>query len=247
MHIRADLDNPKSLRPISKLINRDAIIYYFAPPPNEGTNDPRMENFLASLGTPPQKIIYISTSGVYGNCNGEWITEEHPTNPQATRSQRRLAAENALKQWCKGHQVASVILRVGGIYGPGRLPIERLKKGMTILKKELAPYSNRIHADDLAAICVAARNTPDTHTLYNVSDGHPTTMSDYFISVANSAGLPIPDEIDWETAQQTLSPAMLSYLNESKRLDNSKVLEELKISLKYPTLSDGLKGCGLDG
>ncbi|MFC1749325.1 SDR family oxidoreductase [Pseudomonadota bacterium] len=246
LHIRADLDKPASLRPLSKLINRDAIVYYFAPPPNEGAADPRMESFLSALEAPPKKIIYISTSGVYGDCHGEWITEERPTKPDTPRSQRRLAAEIALQQWCTSNRVASVILRVGGIYAPNKLPLERLKAGMNVLQRDHAPFSNRIHADDLANICFAANHCPHDHAIYNVSDGHPSTMSDYFITVANSAGLAPPNEIDWKTAQETLSPAMLSYLNESKRLDSSKVLKELEVSLKYPTLNDGLRACGLN-
>ena len=243
-HIRADLDQPESLK---GLPTTAATLYYTAPPPAHGDSDPRMVNLLAAIDDerPPHRIVYISTSGIYGDCNGEWVDETRPANPQTPRSQRRLAAEQTLQQWGEEHGVATVILRVGGIYGPGRLPLERLRHGMTILQHDIAPYSNRIHADDLAQVCVAAAHAPRQHVIYNVSDSHPTTMSDYFILVAAAAGLPQPREVDWQTAQQTMSAEMLSYLHENKRLDNHHMVEELKVTLKYPSLEEGLKACGL--
>lgn len=139
--------------------------------------------------------------------------------------------------------MASVILRVGGIYGPGRLPLERLKQGMTILRRDLAPLSNRIHADDLAMVCQAAVKAPDQHSIYNVCDNQASSMSDYFIRVAKHAGLPAPIEVDWQQAETELSAVMLSYLHESRRMDNSKMLNELQIELTYPDLESGLSAC----
>lgn len=244
-HIRADLDQPATL---TGLPTANAVIYFTAPPPAQGSADPRMKNFLAAIDPTalPQRFIYISTSGVYGDCNGEWIDESRPLNPQQPRSQRRVAAEETLIAWAIEHNVATVILRVGGIYGPGRLPLERLRNGMTILQRDIAPWSNRIHADDLARVCVAAAHAPQRHAVYNVSDGHPTTMSDYFIRVAEAGGLPAPREVDWTTAEQTMSAEMLSYLHEAKRLDNSRMLRELNLTLLYPTLTEGLKACGIE-
>ncbi len=244
-HICANLDQPETLKQLQDVPTRQATVYYFAPPPAEGTDDPRLTHFLGALAAPPQHIIYISTSGVYGDCHGEWVDESRPVNPDTPRSQRRYAAEQALQHWCADHGTCLTILRVGGIYAAERLPLQRIAQGMTILKRNIAPYSNRIHADDLASACYAAAQKPQNYAVYNVSDGHPTTMSDYFIEVAKAAGLPMPVEVDWETAQQTLSPAMLSYLNESKRLDNRKMLEALEVTLAYPTLADGLKACEL--
>ena len=243
-HLRADLDQPTTL---TALPTAEAILYITTPPPPQGERDPRIDNLLAAIDPTalPERIIYISTSGVYGDCHGNWVDEHHPTQPQAARSKRRLAAEQTLTEWTQRHAVATTLLRVGGIYGLGRLPLERLRQGMNILKRELAPYSNRIHADDLAQVCVAAAQAPEQHALYNVSDGHPTTMSDYFIRVADAAQLPAPNEIDWQTAEQTLSAEMLSYLHESKRLDNRKMLQALGVTLDYPTLTEGLKACGL--
>ncbi len=133
-HICADLDRPATL---TQLPTANAIVYFTTPPPVQGNDDPRMKNFLAAIDPAalPQRIVYISTSGVYGDCNGEWVDESHPVNPQAPRSQRRLAAEQALTQWATQHNAATVILRVGGIYGPGRLPLERLLKKFCSNKK----------------------------------------------------------------------------------------------------------------
>ncbi len=171
------------------------------------------------------------------------MTEASPLKPSTDRSKRRLAAEQTLTQWSKQHHVASVILRVGGIYGPGKLPLQRLKQGMTILRRDDAPFSNRIHADDLAMICQAAAQAPNQHCIYNICDNQPSSMSDYFIRVADHAGLPPPIEVDWQQAEAEFSAVMLSYLHESRRLDNSKMLNELQVKLAYPDLESGLNAC----
>ncbi len=241
-HIQANLDQVASL---SACPTRQAIVYYFAPPPQHGEIDSRLENFLAAIQTDalPKRFIYISTSGVYGDCGGGWVTETSPLKPSTGRSKRRLAAEQTLRHWAKQHHVASVILRVGGIYGPGKLPLQRLQQGMTILSRHVAPVSNRIHADDLARICQAAVNAPNQHNIYNICDNHASSMSDYFIRVAEHAGLPAPSEVGWQQAETALSPTMLSYLRESRRMDNSKMLNELQVTLTYPDLESGLKAC----
>ncbi len=241
-HIQADLDQASSL---SGLPTKQAIVYYFAPPPLQGETDTRLENFLAAIETNalPKCFIYISTSGVYGDCQGQWVTETSPLKPGTDRSRRRLAAEQVLGQWAGQHKVTNVILRVGGIYGPSKLPLERLRQGMTVLRRDIAPYSNRIHADDLAMICQAAANTSGQQHVYNVCDNLASSMSDYFIRVAKHAGLPAPIEIDWPQAETELSPVMLSYLRESRRMDNSKMLNELQITLAYPGLESGLEAC----
>lgn len=241
-HIQADLDKPETLH---ELPTAAATIYFFAPPPPQGEHDTRMQNFLAAIADDalPQRIVYISTSGVYGDCQGNWVTEQSPTKPETERAVRRLAAEQTLQQWADNHNVNTVILRVGGIYGPGRLPLERLRGGMSVLHRDLAPWSNRIHADDLAQVCLAAAAATAKHAIYNVADNQPSTMSDYFIAVAEKAGLPAPKELDWQQAETELSPAMLSYLHESRRMDNSKMLRELNVELAYPSLEEGLYAC----
>ncbi len=220
-------------------------IYYFAPPPSGGETDPRMTGFLRGLrsDSPPRRIVYISTSAVYGDCQGAWITEAQPLHPATPRGRRRLDAERQLMAWCGETGCEWVLLRVPGIYGPGKLPLERLRQGLPVLREADAPYTNRIHVDDLAAICVAAMASRHGNTVYNVSDGHPSNMTDYFFRVADAAGLPRPAEVSREEARHVLSPGMLSFLNDSRRMDNTRLLRELGISLQYPDLDAGLASC----
>ena len=225
----ADLDKPDTLKrqPID-----GTIVYYFAPPPSTGGS-------INSLF--PTKVIYISTTGVYGDCRGEWVDEQRPPNPQTDRAKRRLDAENQLVKWCQREGVSVVRLRVPGIYHPDRLPIEALRRGRPVLWVKEAPYTNRIHADDLAQICLAAADRGVAGEVYNVADNDVSTMSEYFIKIADALYLPRPQEISWQEAEQQLSPTMLSYLKESRRINNRKMLNELGVRLLYPTLDDGLK------
>jgi len=220
-------------------------IYYFAPPPPAGETDPRMTRFLRGLDRdiPPRRIVYISTSAVYGDCGGAWITEEQPLKPATARGRRRLDAERQLMAWCGESGCEWMLLRVPGIYGPGKLPLARLRQGLPVLREADAPYTNRIHVDDLAAICVAAMSSRHSNTVYNVSDGHPSNMTDYFFRVADAAGLPRPPEVSREEAQRVLSPGMLSFLKDSRRMHNTRLLEQLEISLQYPDLDAGLAAC----
>ena len=239
---QADLDNPESLK---HLPTRQALVYYFAPPPANGQLDSRMENFLNAITTDnlPSKLIYISTSGVYGDQQGKLIDEQTPTNPQVDRAKRRYHAETLLQLWHEQTQVPIVILRVGGIYGPGRLPLQRLKDQVPMLHENLSPQTNRIHADDLAQICMAAATKGRAGEIYNVSDGTNSNMTEYFNTIADFCNLPRPPLVDWDEAEKTISKGMLSYLKESRKMDNSKMLNELEVELKYPTLKDGLKTC----
>jgi nucleoside-diphosphate-sugar epimerase len=218
---------------------------YFAPPPSSGVQDTRMRGVLEVLDNTsrPQRIVYISTSAVYGDCRGDWITEEQPVQPATSRGLRRLDAERQLQAWAAHHHVEWVILRVPGIYGPGKLPLERLRKGLPVLREADSPYTNRIHADDLAAICVAALDSEHHDAVYNVSDGHPSTMTDYFFRVADAAGLPRPPVVAREEAQLVLSEGMLSFLQDSRRMSNKKLLRDLRVTLRYPDLETGLRSC----
>ena len=237
--MEANLDDPATLKDLP-LAN--ALVYYFAPPPATGTTDPRMGHFLAAIDPAnlPRRIICISTSGVYGDRSGEVGNEDTPPNPQEDRACRRYDAEQQLRRFGEEHGVAVVILRVGGIYGPGRLPRKRLEDRIPIIHEHLAPSTNRIHAEDLAQICVAAARRGRADTVYNVSDGTDSNMTEYFNTVADFLKLPRPPTIDWEEAKRTLSTGMLSYLKESRRMDNRRMLEELGVELQYPTLETGL-------
>jgi nucleoside-diphosphate-sugar epimerase len=220
-------------------------IFYFAPPPRAGADDPRMAGFLAALDEQPRprRLVYISTSAVYGDCHGEWITEAQALNPATPRGVRRLAAERCVQAWAASRGVQWIILRVPGIYGPGKLPLARLEKGLPVLREADAPWTNRIHVDDLAAVCVAAMASEHTNTVYNVSDGCPSNMTDYFFRVADAAGLPRPPAVSRAEAEQVLSAGMLSFLRDSRRMDNHRMLEELEIELQYPDLAAGLAAC----
>jgi len=236
------LDQPETL---PHLPVENAIVYYFAPPPSYGTEDLRMKAFTSKIDKPPcpKTVVLISTTGVYGDCKGEWVTEDRPAAPIADRAKRRLSAEKELAAWGKRTNVPVIILRVPGIYGPGKLPVKRLEEGLPVLRPEESPFSNRIHAHDLARACFAAARKGRSGAVYNISDGHPTTMTDYFYKVADLLKIDRPPAISLEEAKKELSRGMLSYLAESKRLDNRRMRDELGVEPKYPDLDSGLPSC----
>ncbi|MDX1487332.1 MAG: SDR family oxidoreductase, partial [Acidiferrobacterales bacterium] len=213
--VAGDLDQPDSLQTLRLA---GTCVYYFAPPPSIGSSDPRMDAFLEALRPHkgPSRLVLVSTTGVYGDCGGQWIDEQRPPNPQTDRARRRLTAERALQAWGERMNVAITILRVAGIYGPDRLPIERLRKGLPVLCERESPWSNRVHVDDLVSACLAAAGCDRPGRLYNISDGHPTTMTDYFNQIADTVGLPRPPQVSLAQAKNALSSEMLSYLSESR-------------------------------
>ena len=228
---------------------KNSLLYYFVPPPTSGIADTHCTHFLQALTKQTEhvaRIVAISTTGVYGDCGGERVDETRPPAPQVERARRRLDMETQLRHWCDEHRVGLIILRVGGIYGPGRLPLQRIKQGVPVLYPELAPSTNRIHADDLADICFAAAQVDHSFRIYNVSDGSDSNMTEYFFTLADYFHLPRPPTIGWDEAEQSISKGMLSYLRESRRVDNSRMLNELVPSLRYPNLLAGLASCTLD-
>jgi len=240
-----DLDkNGLELNDKSKASFKDSTIAYLAPPQRKGIIDIRMTHFVSMLETlnlPPSKIILISTTGVYGDCKGEWIDEQQATEPQADRARRRLSAETQLKKYCEKVQVQYVVFRVPGIYAADKLPIKRISSGESIVNAQDSGFTNRIHADDLSAFCVEAMVEEVTPGIYNCCDGCPSTMNHYFMKVADAKKLPRPKEISLQQAKQELSLGMLSYLAESKRISNKKLLNNFKTRFKYPDLDAGLK------
>jgi len=219
-------------------------IFYLAPPPSSGATDPRMGRFLEALPTAgSHRIVYISTTGVYGDCGGDWVDEARPANPQVDRARRRFDAEQRLRSWRDAGHGEIVILRVAGIYGPGKLPLERLRRQLPMVGADEAPWTNRIHIDDLVSVCEAAMARGRDGEVYNVSDGRPGNMRDYFDRVADLYGLPQAPLIRLGEAEGKLSAGLLSYLGESRRLDNRKMLDGLGVTLHYPSLADGLKAC----
>lgn len=218
----------------------DAAVFYFAPPPRSGQTDSRLTAFLQSVGSRPQRIVLISTTGVYGDCGGDWVDESRPPKPVADRAMRRADAERCLQDWAEQHGRESVVLRVPGIYAQDRLPLARLLRGEPVLEAATAPYTNRIHADDLALVCDKAMQAEASGLVMNVSDGNPSTMTGYFNHVADFAGIRRPPQVTLEEAKQTLSAGMLSYLAESRRIDNQLMLQTLDVELQYPTLAAAL-------
>ncbi len=233
-------------KPLDELNLIGQRVIYLAPPPRNGKSDTRMTHFIESLTTHrPEKFIYISTTSVYGDCAGEWIDESAPVNPQADRAYRRIDAETQLQTFCNAKQIPVTILRVAGIYGPDKLPIARIRSGQPIVNKEDSPYTNRIHALDLVSICESALTNTKVSGIYNVTDGNPSTMYDYFMQVADALKLPHPPAISLSIAKEQLSEGMLSYMGESRRISNKPLLEAFNIELKYPSLSEGLKDLSL--
>jgi len=240
-----DLDkNDLELDEKNKALFKNSTIAYLAPPQREGIADNRMAHvvsMLETLNSPPSKIILISTTGVYGDCKGEWIDEQQATVPQADRAHRRLSAEIQLIKYCEKVHSQYVVFRVPGIYAADKLPVKRITSGEPIVSAQDSGFTNRIHADDLSAFCVEALVEEVMPGIYNCCDGHPSTMNDYFMKVADAMKLPRPKEISLQQAQQELSSGMLSYLAESKRISNKKLLNNFKTRFKYPDLDAGLK------
>ncbi len=223
-------------------------VFYFLAPQGGGSSDYRVLNFCRRLSQDncPDKLVYISTSGVYGDCGDSLVTEETPLNPQTSRAKRRVSAEQQLQEAARQLGFDLVILRVTGIYGPGRLPISQLKRGHQVLRPEESPLTNRIHSLDLVRICLAAMEKGAGGDIYNVCDDQPSSMSAYFSAVATHCNLPQPQQLPLAEAERIMNPLTLSFLKESRRMSNAKLLEKLELQLLYPTLEEGLQACGGD-
>lgn len=234
-----DLDNRASLARIAGLA--DAVMH-FAPPPDAASHDARTSNLLAVLarGTPPKRLVYISTSGVYGDCGGARVDETRLLNATSPRSQRRADAETQIREWSIRNHVTASILRVPGIYASDRLPLERIRRGTPGILASEDGYTNHIHADDLARIGVAALQRGKSCRVYHASDDSQLKMGEYFDLVADACGLPRVPRVSKAEAQRVLSPMLLSFINESRRLDNRRMKRELKVKLHYPTVGDML-------
>lgn len=223
-------------------------VFHCAPPPSQGVEDGLTRRLLSAFGKQgqPKRLVYLSTTGVYGDCGGAWVDETHPPCPAVDRARRRWDAEQALRAWSDDVGSELLILRVAGIYGPGRLPLERIRRGLPLVREEEAPYSNRIHSDDLVRVCISAMDRGPAGAVYNVCDGSPSTMTDYFKRVADHAGLPRPPTISLNEAEGKLSAGMMSYMRESRRLSNRKLIEGLGLELLFPTLEAGLRAVPRD-
>jgi nucleoside-diphosphate-sugar epimerase len=188
----------------------------------------------------PERLVYISTSGVYGDCRGERIDETRPVDPRSARGQRRVDAERLLLDWGAARGVNVSVLRVPGIYAADRLPLERLRRGTPVLAREDDVYTNHIHADDLAAICIAALERAVPGGVYNASDDSELRMGDWFDLVADRFALPRPPRVPRAEAERVIPPMLLSFMSESRRLVNARMKRELGVTLRYPTVFEGV-------
>ena len=257
--LRGDLRN---IRALAKLPGRADTLLHFAPPPGTGAYDKHTGNLLAALEKRrfpllqtrrakmlPRRIVYISTTGVYGNCHGEVIDETRAVKPESARARRRVNAERQLFKWGRAHGVAITVLRAPGIYAADRLPLERLRRRTPVLIETDDVFTNHIHADDLARAVVRAMNQPrpKQFRVFNVVDDSQLRMGDYFDLVADTFGLGRPPRISRAEAGRVIAPMLLSFMSESRRIVNMRIKRELEFQLQYPTLQSALASLGLEG
>jgi nucleoside-diphosphate-sugar epimerase len=238
--VLADLDDRGSLQRLAGLAD---LVLHLAPPPSTGSHDTRTRNLLAALSkgkSLPRRLVYVSTTGVYGDCGGAQIDETRRLNPESSRAGRRVDAESCLRAWGQRTGVKVSILRAPGIYAADRLPVERLNKAMPALCEPDDVYTNHIHADDLAAACVAALHRGGANRVYNVVDDSDLKMAEYFDRVADAWELPRAPRISRAAAEKTLSPVQMSFMRESRRIGNQRLKNELKLRFAYPTVDVGI-------
>ncbi len=233
-HLALDLDGaidplPASIRSIVFLV-----------PPASGQPEPRLQRLLNKLSSPPERIVLASTSGVYGDCNGELVDENRATAPLTERATRRVEQENTLLDYCRTKSVRAVILRIAGIYGPGRLPVAALERKDPVIRISEANPGNRIHRDDLVEALRLALVSEQAEGIYNVADGNFVSGTDYYQRVANALGLELPPEISREQARKQFSKMRYSFLRESRRLDTKRLRKHLGLQLRYANLDEGI-------
>lgn len=238
--IWGDLDRSETLWRLSGLAQ---TVIHLAPPQNLGNQDNRTRNLvriLAQGAMTARRLIYISTTGVYGDHRGEKVSEATPVSPESERAHRRVDAERVLRLWAPAHGVSLTILRVPGIYAADRLPIERLQSQTPALVPEEDAYSNHIHSDDLARLICGAVYHGRPQRIINACDGSETKMGDYFDEVADAFGMNRPPRKSAGELQKLVSPMLWSFMRESRRVTNTR-LPELKTPLLYPSVADFLK------
>lgn len=234
-----DFDRPETL----SLAPSEALLHC-APPPDHGAADTRTANLLAALEKGrilPARMVYVSTSGVYGDCAGARVDESRAPAPQTERAHRRLHAERQLAEWAATRGIALVVLRVPGIYAADRLPLERLRARTPVLRSEDDVYTSHIHADDLAAIVCRALDDDAPVGVYNAADDTEMKLGDWFDLVADRHALARPLRIPRDGASQRIPASLLSFMQESRRLDNTRLKSVLGVRLLYPTVHEGLR------
>lgn len=230
--IVANLDYPDQLHRLRGLAD---TVVHLAPPPAEGNTDQRTRHLLRIL---PRggRLVYISTTGVYGDCAGAQFDETRPVAPHNARAVRRVDAERVLRQWARRAHARLSILRVPGIYAADRLPLDRLRQGTPALLPEQDVFTNHIHAEDLARIIALTLRRGAPQRVYHTVDDTAMKMGDYFDAVADAFHLPRPPRVAREQLATQVSPMLLSFMSESRRLSNQRMRLELGVRLKYPTV-----------
>ena len=244
--LQGNLDQPATLARLAGLAQR---VVHLAPPPSAGRADPRTINLAQALArrSVPSHWVYTSTSGVYGDYGGDWVSETAPLRPQTDRALRRVDAEATLRWWGRQKLGASrvSVLRVPGIYAPDReggTPHERLLRGTPVLNPEDDVYTNHIHANDLARACWLALWRAQPQRVYNLADDSVLKMGDYYDLAADLYGLNRPPRISRHQAQTLIAPMTLSFMSESRRLINDRMKHELNLRLHHAHVIEGLRG-----
>ena len=214
-------------------------VYYLAPPQRHGQTDERLARFLARLTDRPKTIIYFGSSGVYGNHHGQWVTEQSSLYLQFDRQQRRYHAEEQLFDYCRGDAINLACLRIAGIYGPGRLPVEKARQQKPVIDPASAPYSNCIYVADLIKIAVELGTTLQGQHRVNVSDGQPNPMGQIQQNVADALKIPRAPTVDYDPYYQAATPMVREFLASSKKIDNH-YLTTLCLKLQLTSLMDGI-------
>lgn len=244
--LRGDLDRRATL---ARLAGLAGDVVHSAPPPAEGEGDPRTARLLAALGRgrgAARRGVYLSTTGVYGDCRGERVDETRVPRPQTARARRRVDAERRMRAWVRRRGIAACILRVPGIYAEDRLPVQRLRAGTPVLEAGQDPWTSHIHARDLAGVVASALARGRTGRIYHACDDTELTIGQYFDRVADRFELPRPPRVDRAQAEAGAIPApLLSFMRESRRLSNDRLKRELAVRLAYPTVDHGL--AAIDG
>jgi nucleoside-diphosphate-sugar epimerase len=240
--LTGNLDHPRTL---ARLAGIATHVVHLAPPPTQGWADTRTTALLRALRgrSLPAALVYGSTSGVYGDCAGAWVDETRPLHASTTRAQRRVDAERHVRFFGRATGTRATVLRIPGIYAADReggTPRDRLMKGTPVLQAQDDVYTNHIHADDLARACVAALWKGLPQRVYNASDDTQLKMGDYFDLAADLYQLPHPPRVARESAGEHVSVMVLSFMSESRRLDNTRLKNELGLRLRYPTVREGL-------
>lgn len=241
--IVGDLDRPASLRRLAGLA--DAVLHS-APPPDSGEDDPRTRRLIAALRrrSLPRCLVYISTSGVYGDCQGAPVAETRTVKPRTARAARRVAAEGHLRRFGADSRCRVAILRAPGIYAADRLPLDRLRRGTPLFAAGEDSYTNHIHAEDLGRACAAALERGRANRIYHASDDSDLPMGEWFDKLADAFDLPRPPRVSRKVSAggtpHALPATQLSFMNESRRLDNRRLKQELGFRFRYATVDAGI-------